>query len=119
MTRDEKRKYWEGKWEKVEKSKNLTENWEAIKPFKPKRADMGKQIDKGEWIEHFKQLLEGNEGIDGRDWQQEADNGQTDEMEGEIEEKVNNQISIRGLKRMGSKKNISNPQGGGHREGEQ
>ena len=25
MTRDEKRKYWEGKWEKVEKSKNLTE----------------------------------------------------------------------------------------------
>ena len=44
---------------------------------------MGKQIGEGEWIEHFKQLLGGKEGMDERDWQQGADNGQIDEMEGE------------------------------------
>ena len=91
MTRDGNRKYWEGKSE-VEKSKNLTEIWEAIKPFKPKRANVGKQIGKEEWIEHFKQLLGGEKGIDGRDWQQEVDNGQIDEMQGEIGKEVNNEI---------------------------
>ena len=51
------REYWDGKWNKVEKSKNVTEMWEAIRPFKAKTTNMGKQISKEEWVTHFRKLL--------------------------------------------------------------
>ena len=48
MKKEKSREYWEGKWSKIEKCENITELWQAIKPFKPRRINLRKQIGKAE-----------------------------------------------------------------------
>lgn len=53
------------KRERLEKSRNMNEFWEAIKEFRTKRKRKGEGIEKEKWLEHFMGLLGGEEGNEG------------------------------------------------------
>lgn len=57
-----KQKYWEQKWAEIEKAKDLTNIWRAIKPFRNKKEKQGENISSEEWLNHFRKLLDGKEG---------------------------------------------------------
>lgn len=57
---------WENKLSKVENCKKIADIWDAIKPSKLRRAVMGKQISKREWVEYFQKLLGGKTQIGGK-----------------------------------------------------
>lgn len=42
------------KWREVEKSKNDSDFWKAIRSFKPKKGRKGGNVSENEWLRRFK-----------------------------------------------------------------
>ena len=94
-----KQKNWvEKKWRRVEWSKNMSDFWEAIRTFRPrKKTTGGKGINKEEWQAHFEILLGSDEqtGEGSRQSKRVEDDekGEDDEVEGELKE-LNKEIQL-------------------------
>lgn len=57
LKKEKERQFWEEKWEKVAGCKDVEDTWKAIKPFRAKRLNLGRHVNSGEWLAHFKELL--------------------------------------------------------------
>ena len=57
IRRRKKEEEREEKWKRVEDSRGMTEFWNAIRSFRPRKNRKGANIKKHEWNEHFKKLL--------------------------------------------------------------
>lgn len=63
IRREKKEEGREKQRKRVENSKSMSEFWAAIRGYRPRRKRKGENIEKEKWINHFKNLLGGeNEG---------------------------------------------------------
>lgn len=88
--KNKKEEFREKQRKRVENSKTMNEFWAAIRSYRPRRKRKGENIEKEKWVEHFRNLLGGEEGGEAR---VELEGGQ-EEGEEEGNEVMNREIGI-------------------------
>lgn len=105
---EKKQKEWfEKRWRLVTECKDMAEWWRAIGKFRTKRKYAGENIGKGEWVEHFKELLNGAGEDEGQEnqpkpWEEEETTGNA--AQNELDQEIGKEEFLKTIKKLKRRK---------------